>query len=189
MVVLWRWLVTTGRSAWLTLAYAWNPLVVFEIAHSGHIDALGAMWIGRGGVLARPAPDPARVDRLCAGHRDQARAIVLAPLFLGRVRIRDAIVGVVFLVALYLPFYQDPTSPLGAVPNVVDRIRFNGPLFAGIACADVPKVRGRCRRRGGPVSRGVGPLAARRDRSGRLGVADGRAIACAPVSTRGTCCT
>ena len=45
MVVLWRWLVTTGRSRWLTLAYAWNPLVVFEIAHSGHIDALGALWM------------------------------------------------------------------------------------------------------------------------------------------------
>src|SRR5512134_4033664 len=40
-----RWLRVTGRSEWLTLAYAWNPLVVLEVAHSGHIDALGAMWI------------------------------------------------------------------------------------------------------------------------------------------------
>jgi hypothetical protein len=40
-----RWLRMTGRSEWLTLAYAWSPLVVLEVAHSGHIDALGAMWI------------------------------------------------------------------------------------------------------------------------------------------------
>ena len=45
MIVLWRWLVFTGRSEWLALAYAWNPLVVLEVAHSGHIDALGALWI------------------------------------------------------------------------------------------------------------------------------------------------
>ena len=45
MIVLWRWLAATGRSEWLTLAYAWNPLVVLEVAHSGHIDALGALWI------------------------------------------------------------------------------------------------------------------------------------------------
>src|SRR5690554_4638640 len=44
MLVLWRWLVVTRRSEWLTLAYAWNPLVVLEVAHSGHIDALGALW-------------------------------------------------------------------------------------------------------------------------------------------------
>src|SRR6185295_1179902 len=45
IVVVWRWLAVTGRSEWLALAYAWNPLVVLEIAHSGHIDALGALWI------------------------------------------------------------------------------------------------------------------------------------------------
>src|SRR6185312_14660324 len=37
MVVLWRWLRATGRSEWLTLTYAWNPLVVLEVAHSGHV--------------------------------------------------------------------------------------------------------------------------------------------------------
>ena len=39
------WLRDTGRSPWLALVYAWNPLVILEVAHSGHIDALGALWI------------------------------------------------------------------------------------------------------------------------------------------------
>ena len=40
-----RWLRRSGRSELLAIAYAWNPLVVLEVAHSGHIDALGALWI------------------------------------------------------------------------------------------------------------------------------------------------
>ena len=28
-----------------SLVYAWNPLVILEVAHSGHIDALGSLWI------------------------------------------------------------------------------------------------------------------------------------------------
>ncbi len=139
MVVLWRWLVTTGRSAWLTLAYAWNPLVVFEIAHSGHIDTLGAMWtVAAAFWLARRRTQLASIAFVLA-IATKLVPIVLAPLFLGRVRKRDVIVGAVFLVALYLPFVSGSDVPLGAVPNVVDRIRFNGPLFAVIASLTFPR--------------------------------------------------
>src|SRR5262245_17961882 len=45
ILIVWRWLPLIGRPEWLVIGYAWNPLVVLEIAHSGHIDALGALWI------------------------------------------------------------------------------------------------------------------------------------------------
>src|SRR4029079_1096479 len=45
MWVLVKWLQQTNRSPWLSLLYAWNPLVLLEAAHSGHIDALGALFI------------------------------------------------------------------------------------------------------------------------------------------------
>ena len=45
ILIIWRWLPVIRRPEWLVIAYAWNPLVILEIAHSGHIDALGAMWI------------------------------------------------------------------------------------------------------------------------------------------------
>jgi alpha-1,6-mannosyltransferase len=139
MVVLWRWLVVTGRSEWLTLAYAWNPLVVFEIAHSGHIDALGALWIAAAAFwLARRRTQLASIAFVLA-MTTKLVPIVLAPLFVGRVRIRDAFIGALCLVALYLPFFSGSDVPLGAVPNVVDRIRFNGPLFAGIASLTFPR--------------------------------------------------
>ncbi len=45
VLLVWRWLAVTGRNEWLMLAYAWNPLVILEVAHSGHLDGLGALWI------------------------------------------------------------------------------------------------------------------------------------------------
>ena len=184
MVVLWRWLVTTGRSAWLTLAYAWNPLVVFEIAHSGHIDTLGAMWtVAAAFWLARRRTQLASIAFVLA-IATKLVPIVLAPLFLGRVRRRDVIVGTVFLVALYLPFVSGSDVPLGAVPNVVDRIRFNGPLFAGIAWLTFPRFAA-----GVAVAAGLSVAAWAR---WRLDVTDPTAwawpmavaIACAPVIYR-----
>jgi alpha-1,6-mannosyltransferase len=139
MVVLWRWLSATGRSEWLTLAYAWNPLVVFEVAHSGHIDALAALWIVTAAFwLARRRTQLASIAFVLA-LATKLVPVVLAPLFIGRVRTRDVITAALCLVALYLPFVSGSDVPLGAVPNVVDRIRFNGPLFAGIAALTFPR--------------------------------------------------
>ena len=94
----------TGRSEWLTLAYAWNPLVVFEIAHSGHIDTLCALWIVAAAFwLARRRTQLASIAFVLA-LATKLVPIVLAPLFIGRVRKRDAFIGAMCLVALYLPF-------------------------------------------------------------------------------------
>jgi hypothetical protein len=139
MVVVWRWLVATNRSEWLTLAYAWNPLVVFEIAHSGHIDALAALWVAASAFwLARRRTQLASVAFVLA-CATKLLPIVLAPLYVGRVRVRDVAIGAMCLVALYLPFTSGGDLPLGAVPNVVDRVRFNGPLFAALALLTSPR--------------------------------------------------
>lgn len=133
MVVLWRWLLVTGRSEWLTLAYAWNPLVVLEVAHSGHIDALGALWITASAFwLARKRTSLAVVAFVLA-VTTKFLPIVLLPLYIGRVKVRDALLGGALFALLYLPFTYGGNLPLGAVPNVVAHIRFNGPLFRAVA--------------------------------------------------------
>ena len=94
IVLLWRWLAITGRNEWLALAYAWNPLVVLEVAHSGHIDALGAMWIAASALwLTRRRTALASIAFTLA-VATKLLPIVLAPLFLGRVRFRDVALGV-----------------------------------------------------------------------------------------------
>ncbi len=133
IIVLWRWLAFAGRSEWLALAYAWNPLVVLEIAHSGHIDALGALWITASAYwLARRRTSLASIAFVLA-VATKLLPIVLVPLYWRRVRLRDAVAGTALLALLYLAFTDGSTLPLGAVPNVVAHIRFNGPIFRTIA--------------------------------------------------------
>ena len=72
--LVWRWLRATGRPEWLVIGYAWNPLVILEVAHSGHIDALGAFWIAAS-RLCDGAPAPRSRGRgLHARRGDQAPA-------------------------------------------------------------------------------------------------------------------
>jgi len=142
ILVLWRWLVVTDRNPWLALAYAWNPLVVLEVAHSGHIDALGALWITASAYwLARRQTALASIAFVLAVAA-KLLPIVLAPLFLGRVRVRDILTGGALLLLLYLPFTTAESGLLaaGAVPNVVEYIRFNGPVFRSLALTFTPSV-------------------------------------------------
>ena len=133
-----RWLRVTGRSEWLTLAYAWNPLVVLEIAHSGHIDAMATMWIaGSAYWLAKRRTAMASIAFTLA-VATKLVPIVLAPLFLGRVRPRDIAIGAALMAALYLPFSFGATVPVGAVPSVVEHIRFNSPIFRPLAWVITP---------------------------------------------------
>jgi hypothetical protein len=139
IIVIWRWLLVTGRNEWLALAYGWHPLVILEVAHSGHIDAIGALWIAAAAYwLARRRTALASIAYVFA-IATKLLPIVLAPLFIGRIRLRDGLLGAALLAFLYLPFVSGSALPFGAVPNVVANIRFNGPLFAATAWAVSPQ--------------------------------------------------
>ena len=143
IVVLWQWLVALGRSPWLTLVYAWNPLVIIEVAHGGHIDALGALWIAASAYCLARRRTALASAALVLAIATKLLPVVLAPLYWRRIRWRDGLLGVAVLVVLYLPFAYGGAPepgprvahalqwdmPLGAVPNVVAHIRFNGPVF------------------------------------------------------------
>jgi len=140
LLVLWRWLAITGRSEWLALAYGWNPLVVLEVAHSGHLDVLGALWITAAAYwLTRRRTALASVAFVLA-ITTKLLPVVLAPLFIGRIRMRDGLLGAALFGLLYLPFVTPGRDlPLGAVPNVVENIRFNGPVFLAVAWIASPQ--------------------------------------------------
>jgi alpha-1,6-mannosyltransferase len=139
IIVLWRWLIATGQPEWLALAYAWNPLVVLEVAHSGHIDALGALWIAASAYwLARRRTALASIAFVLA-VATKLLPIVLAPLYWRRVRLRDALAAGAFLALLYVTFTKGGALALGTVPSVVQHIRFNGPFFRWIGRATSPQ--------------------------------------------------
>lgn len=140
ILVLWRWLPLIGRSPWLALVYAWNPLVVLEVAHSGHIDALGALWIATSAYLLTRRRNALAALTLVLAIATKLLPIVLAPLYWKRIRLRDWALGGVLLGGLYWPYAQGTGAEFGAVPNVVAHIRFNGPVFKGLAAVASPLV-------------------------------------------------
>ncbi len=139
MFALWRWLLATGRSEWLAVAYAWNPLSVLEVSHSGHIDALCALWITVCAYLLARRRTAWAAAALALAIATKLLPIVLIPILWRRIRIRDAFIGVGLIAALSLPFATG-SNPFGALVNVVESTRFNGPLFRAVAVIGSPRI-------------------------------------------------
>lgn len=140
LLIVWRWLAVTGRNEWLALAYGWNPFVVLEAGHSGHIDALGALWIVACAYFMTRRRTALASMAFVVAVATKLLPIVLAPLFWRRIHVRDALAGAGVLALLYLPFVGGPGLPVGAVPNVVAHIRFNGPIYHAISALTFPPV-------------------------------------------------
>jgi len=136
---VWRWLQTTGRSEWLTLAYAWNPLVVLEVAFSGHVDALCALWISVCAYMLARRRTAFAATAFVLAVASKLLPIVLAPMLWRRIRVRDAALGALVIVLLYLPFMTG-SNPFAELDAVVERIRFNGPFFQAVAGVGTPNL-------------------------------------------------
>jgi hypothetical protein len=130
-VLLW-WLSASHRSPWWVLAYAWNPLVALEGAGNGHIDLLGALGLVlTAALLARGRRAVAPVAfALAVGVK--FLPVTLAPLFWGRIRLRDAALGVGILAALYVPFLGQGRLPLGSLGGYLARWRVNAPVYSAL---------------------------------------------------------
>ena len=115
------------------LSYLWSPLVALEVARHGHLDVVGALLIASAALAF--AQGQALVGSLTFALSVGVKplSIVLLPLFWRRISLRHAIAGVAMLLALYLPFWDRHRLPIGSVPAVIDRFRFNGPIFARVA--------------------------------------------------------
>ncbi len=118
----------SGRTAW----YAWNPLVVMEVAGMGHIDGLGVLAIvGTGWLLSQSRPAVISGLAAAAGVLTKLVPLVALPLWALLSR-RPAL----FLLAALLPVL----GTLGAVAASTDGIppglvrygvswEFNGALY------------------------------------------------------------
>ena len=111
------------------LAYAWHPLIVTDVAASGHVDILGVLLLlVSAAALARRWRATAAVSFALA-VAVKFFPIVLAPLFWRRVRPRDALLAAFVVAALYVPFLEHGRFPIGSLGIFVLRFRFNDPIF------------------------------------------------------------
>ena len=113
-----------GRSPLAVLIYLWNPLVIFEVAHAAHVDAL-VLPLLVAALLARVKSRPA----LTGGLLGLAASMKLFPVLLlpalwlwkdERGRIRPAwVMPLAFLAAFvltYLPYLSIGRAVLGFLP-------------------------------------------------------------------------
>ncbi len=139
--VLLDMLRTSGRSAHLVLAYAWNPLLAIEVAGSGHVDIVGALLLVISvAALAR------RWRAIAAVTFGLAVAvkflpIVLIPLYWKRIRLREAALAAAVVALLYVPFLNyGRIFPIGSLGTYVQNFRFNGPVFAALDHVAPPRL-------------------------------------------------
>jgi alpha-1,6-mannosyltransferase len=131
VLLLLRWLRLTGHSPWRVLVYAWNPLVILEVAGSGHVDVLGTLLLMISFLaLAGRRPLVAALSFVVAVEV-KFLPIVLAPLFWRRLRGRDVALACVVALAMTAPFLSGNLGlPVGSLPTYLAGWRFNGPAFA-----------------------------------------------------------
>ena len=129
IILLWRWLVVTGRNRWWVLAYAWHPLVVLEGAGGAHIDSFGTLLLVAAALALSLRRSLLASVTFAGAIAIKFVPIVLVPLLWRRIRLVHAIVAAVVLVLLYLPFMRDGILPVGSLGTYLSQWRFNAPFF------------------------------------------------------------
>jgi alpha-1,6-mannosyltransferase len=128
------------QGAHWVLAYAWNPLLVTEVAGSGHVDIVGGLLL-----LVSFAALGRRWRTVAAVTFGLAVAvkllpIVLLPLYWRRVRLRDGVLAAVVFGLLYIPFFNHGQIPIGSLGTYLRSFRFNDPVFATLEQVAAPQL-------------------------------------------------
>jgi hypothetical protein len=133
-------LVAAGANPGWVLAYLWSPLVSLEVARHGHVDVAGALCIAFAAFAFVRGRTLLGSIAFVLSIAVKPLPIVLLPLLWRRASRWHLVAGLTVLVALYLPFWDHRHLPIGSVPQVIDRFRFNGPIFSKVALLAGPSV-------------------------------------------------
>lgn len=130
ILLLVSFLKLRGIDPFACVIYAWNPLVIFETGHSGHLDPIGIFFLVLGlWLIARGRRLP---GFLAMGVSFLAKylAAVFVPYFLARKRYAVwAAVTVAVAVAGYLPFASAGSGLLSSFKVYSAEWQFNGLVF------------------------------------------------------------
>jgi alpha-1,6-mannosyltransferase len=113
--------------------YAWNPLVVIEIAGSGHHDVLVVamiLWSTWFCITHRPGRS---VVLLAASILSKLYPLSMVPFFLRKIRFRYWIWLPLYVLMGYLPYLKASDRLFSALLYYKEKWRFNGFLFGILA--------------------------------------------------------
>jgi hypothetical protein len=99
------------------IVYAWNPLVIFEIAYSGHLEGLTVFWIVLSLYLHAIHKQMSAIACLAISSAIKLYPALLLPAMLNRgERIKGILTFGIAFVLLYLPFFVAGRKVLGFLP-------------------------------------------------------------------------
>jgi len=133
VLVLFRLLRRRGRPPAHALIFAWNPLVLVETGHSGHVDAMAAFFL----VLALDLWESDR--RVWSGVVMGASALVkylaaaALPWLARRRLLAIAVVVVLVVVAGYVPFWSAGVHLFSSLRAYAGNWWFNGPPYLALS--------------------------------------------------------
>jgi alpha-1,6-mannosyltransferase len=137
-LIIWESLVAAAANPGWLIAYLWSPLVSLEVARHGHLDIAGALFVAFAAFALMRGRALLGSIAFALSLAVKPVPIVLLPLLWRRISRRHVAAGLAVLLALYLPFLARGRIPVGSVPQVVERFRFNGPIFAAVASLGTP---------------------------------------------------
>ncbi len=129
-----------GRGERWIIVYAWNPLLAISVAQSGHVDILGVLLLLLSAVALQRRWRSFAAVAFGLAVAVKFLPIVLTPLYWRRVRVHDALLAVLIVGLLYLPFLHGASAPTGSLGTFVQRFRFNDPVFATLVRVASPQV-------------------------------------------------
>jgi alpha-1,6-mannosyltransferase len=121
LVTIWavaQLLTLLGRPRQLLLMYAWHPLVVWEVAGSGHVDAIAIGFIALVFLAWHKESNLGAGFTLACATLAKLFPVVLVPAMLKRGRWRIAIVFAATFIVGYLAYLSvGPKAVFGSVPG------------------------------------------------------------------------
>ncbi len=130
-------LALLGRPRQLLLIYAWHPLVVWEFAGSGHVDAISIAFIALAFLAWQRKSDLGAGFTLACATLVKLFPIVLVPTMLKRDRWRIAPVFAATIIIGYLAYLSvGPTAVFGSLPGYTqERGLLTGQQFYALSLA------------------------------------------------------
>jgi hypothetical protein len=102
---------------WRLLIYAWNPMVIFEIAYSGHLEGLSVFWMILACYMFATRRLLPGVAALAVSSAIKLYPALLLPAMLNRgQRIKGCLVFAITILLLYVPFLGAGRKVLGFLP-------------------------------------------------------------------------
>jgi hypothetical protein len=121
LVTIWaiaQLLTLLGRPRQLLLLYAWHPLVVWEFAGSGHVDAIAIAFIALAFLVWQKKSDLGAGFTLACATLVKLFPVVLVPAMLKRGRWKIAPIFAATIIIGYLVYLSvGPTAVFGSLPG------------------------------------------------------------------------